>query len=217
MNYEAVIFDLDGTLVDTIADLTDAMNAALGECGFAQRTMDECKYFVGDGMENFVRRALPPDRCEADAVARVLAIYRETYGRTWADKSRPYTGIPELLDALDARGLTKAVFSNKPDEFTKLMVGRLLAKWQFAAVVGARPGIPQKPDPMVALQIARDLNVPPAQCLYVGDTNTDMQTANAAGMYAVGALWGFRSRQELIDNGAKTLIAHPLELRTLLG
>jgi phosphoglycolate phosphatase len=215
--YKAAMFDLDGTLMDTIADLTDAMNVALAACGFPMCSVAQCKYFVGDGVRNFVIRALPKDkRGDDEAIAKVSAIYRNAYAKCWAVKTRPYLGIPELLDGLTRRGLKMVVFSNKPDDFAKLMVAKLLPRWRFEEVVGAIEGKPQKPDPQVPLELAGKLGVPPAGFLYVGDTNTDMKTANAAGMFAVGALWGFRTAEELRANGAKVLIAHPTDLLKLL-
>lgn len=216
-DYKAVLFDLDGTLLDTIDDLADAMNSALSACGYATHSAQECKHFVGDGVPMFVRRAMPPAaRDDAVAVARVTELYRGAYTANWADKTRPYDGIPELLDALAARALPAAVYSNKPDEATKLVVGKLLGRWSFAAVVGHRPGCEHKPDPATAIEIAGLLGLRAAEVLYVGDTGTDMQTAMGAGMFPVGALWGFRAADELTANGAKVLVAKPMELLELL-
>lgn len=212
MTFLAAIFDLDGTLLDTLEDLADSVNAVLGQLGFPGHPLQSFKYFVGDGVENLLRRALPAERCDAATVGQAVALMRAEYGRRWADKTRPYPGIPGLLDALTARGTPMAVLSNKPDEFTRLCVGRLLPRWQFATVVGARPGQPRKPDPTAALEIARQLQVAPSQILYLGDTNTDMRTAVAAGVFPVGVLWGFRTAEELTASGAKVLIAKPEEL-----
>ena len=141
---------------------------------------------------------------------------RKAYERNWNVKTRPYPGIPELLDALSAHGLKMAVLSNKPHDFTLKSVEGLLPAWRFDAVIGERPPIPRKPDPSSALEIANRLGVEPARFLYLGDTATDMKTANAAGMFAVGALWGFRDAEELIAGGAVKLIAKPAELLELL-
>lgn len=214
--YQAVLFDLDGTLLDTIADLVDSMNAALAGQGLPPRSVEECKRFVGDGVEMFATRALPEGRRDEATVAAVVAAHRKEYSRRWADKTRPYDGIPQLLDELTARGVAMAVLSNKPEDFTQLMVARLLPKWTFAAVRGARKGEALKPSPDAALGIAAALAVAPGGFLYVGDTNTDMRTAVAAGMYPVGALWGFRTAEELLANGAKTLINRPADLLTLI-
>src|ERR1035437_7755826 len=126
MTFQAVLFDLDGTLMDTIADLTDAMNVALAACGCPGHGVAECKYFVGDGVRHFVMRSLPEDkRGDSEFIAKVAGIYHDAYSKGWAVKTRPYDGIPELLDGLTQRGLKMIVFSNKPDEFAKLMVAKL--------------------------------------------------------------------------------------------
>ncbi len=216
MSHSAVLFDLDGTLLNTIDDLTDAINAALAKSGLPARSVAECRYFVGDGVQQLVLRSLPEGRRDAATAAAITEAYRAAYAANWDRKTTVYEGIPELLDGLTARAVAMAVFSNKPDDFTRLMVARLLPRWPFAAVRGARGDRPRKPDPAVALEIARDIGVCPADFLYVGDTDTDMQTAAAAGMYAVGALWGFRTADELLRNGARTLIAHPSELLRLV-
>ncbi|MCR4411808.1 MAG: HAD-IA family hydrolase, partial [Thermoguttaceae bacterium] len=127
-----------------------------------------------------------------------------------------YEGIPELLDALVARRLPMAVLSNKPQEFTRLCVERLLPRWRFATVVGAGAALPRKPDPTGALCIASEFGVSAERILYLGDTNTDMQTAVAAGMYPVGALWGFRTRDELLASGARALVERPADVLRLI-
>lgn len=216
MSYTAVLFDLDGTLLDTLDDLADSGNFALARLGFAAHPREAYKYFVGDGVESLVRRALPPDRLDSATVSRCTELVRQAYAERWAQKTRPYPGIPELLDALAARSVRMAVLSNKPDNFTRLCVQRLLPKWPFAAVVGAQPELPRKPDPAGARAIAAQLGLSPGAILYLGDTNTDMQTAVAAGMFPVGALWGFRTADELRASGAQVLIEQPLDLLRLL-
>ena len=213
---KAILFDLDGTLLDTIDDLTDSMNVALAALGFPTHSTAACKLFIGDGVRNFVWRALPESRRDDETVAAVIARYRQAYTANWDNKTRPYEGIEPLLDALIARKFNMVVYSNKPDDFTQLAVAKLLPRWRFDAVVGARDGWPHKPDPAAALDLANRLGVPPAQFVYVGDTNTDMQTAVAAGMVPAGALWGFRTADELLTNGARVLLAHPMELLAVL-
>jgi len=216
MEYKAVLFDLDGTLLDTIQDLTDSMNRALGRFGFPRRSVEECKLFVGDGVDVFARRALPESHRDTETIAKLAAAVRTEYAGRWAEKTHPYDGIPELLDALTERGMKIAVLSNKPDDLTRLMVAELLPHWHFELVWGARPDLPKKPDPTGAIKIIERLAIEARQVLYLGDTNTDMKTASAAGMYAVGALWGFRTAEELTQNGAKNLIEHPTKLLELL-
>ncbi len=214
--YKAVIFDLDGTLLDTIDDLADSMNAVLAELGCPAHSVEQYKFLVGDGMDVLVWRSLPPDRRDDETCRRTYAMMKAQYARWQARKTRPYAGIAELLTALRARGLAIAVLSNKPDDATVEVMASYFPQVRFDVVRGAREDVPKKPDPAAALEIAAQLSVQPAEVLYVGDTNTDMKTARAAGMKAVGALWGFRPRQELIDNGAQALITYPLELLALL-
>jgi phosphoglycolate phosphatase len=216
MSYRAILFDLDGTLLDTLDDLAESGNLALAQLGFPTHPREAYKYFVGDGVETLMRRALPPDRLDAATLHQGTALMRQAYAERWAHKTQPYPGIPALLDALTALALPLTVLSNKPHQFTQLCVERLLPRWTFAAVVGAQPTMPRKPDPSGARAIATGLGVSPADMLYLGDTNTDMQTAVAAGMYPVGVLWGFRSPDELRASGAQTLLAQPLELLGLL-
>ena len=217
MKFDAVIFDLDGTLLDTIDDLTDSMNWALARHGLGPHTPDECKYFVGDGVVTFAIRALGDLARDEALVNKVVASVRQHYGEHWADKTRPYPGVMQLLAGVRERGLKAAVFSNKPDDTTQLTVGRLLDGFRFDIVRGARTGVPLKPDPAGAIALAADLSIPPARVLYLGDTNTDMQTAVGAGFYPAGALWGFRKADELLASGAKVLVAKPTDVLPLLG
>jgi len=192
------------------------MNAVLTRFGFPTHPTDSYRYFVGDGTDCLVRRVLPKDHLDDETVSRSLTALRDEYSKHWADNTKPYAGIPELLSALQERKFPKAVLSNKPDEFTQITVEKLLPDWSFGIVRGVKPSVPKKPDPAAALDIARELQIPPRRFLYLGDTNTDMQTANSAGMYAVGALWGFRTAEELRANGAKTLVENPQDILKLL-
>ncbi len=213
MNIRAVLFDLDGTLLDTIEDLTDSMNAALQTLGFPGHSVSECKTLVGEGIEHFARRALPPAEAEnAARVARTMDLMRAEYRTRWSRKTRPYDGIPALLDELAARGLKLAVLSNKADDFTRMMVGHYFPQTEFAEVLGAKAGQARKPDPSPALDVASALGIGPAEIIFLGDTKTDMETASRAGMVPVGALWGFRSAEELLASGARYLISRPAEL-----
>ncbi len=216
MKYQAVVFDLDGTLLDTLEDLADSMNAALARRGLPTHPVEAYKKFVGDGMDNLVYRTAPASRKDATLHAELLQDAKDEYSRRWACKTCPYDGVDRMLDRLEELGVKRAVLSNKPHDFTVLCVEKLLGRWQFDAVRGVGDDIPAKPDVRGVMQICDRLGVEVDQCLYLGDTDTDMQTANAAVMYAVGALWGFRDAKELRANGAKTLIEHPLDLIRLL-
>jgi phosphoglycolate phosphatase len=155
-------------------------------------------------------------RGDRELIARVTADYRRAYAAGWRNNTRPYDGIPELLDELGRRGLRRAVLSNKPDDTTRATVQAFLGLDRFGVVRGAMEGVPLKPDPAATLAIARQVDVPPERFLYVGDTATDMQTAHAAGMFPVGALWGFRDADELTAAGAERLIEQPAQLLELL-
>jgi phosphoglycolate phosphatase len=216
MKYEAVIFDLDGTLLDTLQDLADAVNGVLSRSGFPEHGLEAYRYFVGDGVEDLARRALPEKHRDEATVTGFVTAIMEEYSQRWPNHTRPFEGISELLDALTARRIRMAILTNKPDDSTGVMVSKLLPRWQFHIILGATPSLPKKPDPQGALQIADHLKLPPQAFLYVGDSDIDMKTASAAGMYAVGVLWGFRTADELIRSGAKVLIDKPLELLELL-
>jgi phosphoglycolate phosphatase len=211
MRFEAILFDLDGTLLDTLDDLADSMNAALRRLGYPEHAVAEYRYFVGDGVETLARRVLPEDRRDTDTVLSCSSAMREEYAKRWAEKSRPYDGVPDLLNALVECGMIMTVLSNKPHEFTEKVVATLLSGWRFDRVIGARPGVPKKPDPTAALEMAASLGIAPERFIYLGDTNTDMKTAVAAGMYPVGALWGFRTAEELTASGARLLIRRPMD------
>jgi phosphoglycolate phosphatase len=213
---KCVLFDLDGTLVDSLADLAHSMNRVLTEQGLPPHPVHAYRYFVGNGISTLVQRALPAEAQQQDFIKECAHKMRQEYALHWADTTRPYPGIAELLDALTAGEIEMAILSNKPDKLTKEVVRTLLPDWNFVAVAGARETIPKKPDPAGALRIASLLHRDPADFLYLGDTNTDMQTARAARMFAIGALWGFRTADELKENGAQALLAVPIELCALL-
>jgi len=217
MHYAAVIFDLDGTLLDTLDDLADSMNAPLVGEGYAPHPRNAYRHFVGDGMEALARRALGVGEGHDGLVQHCMAAMEAEYALRWNRRTRPYPGVQEMLDGLERKGVAKAVFSNKPEPFVRLAVSHLLGAWMFDSVRGARPHFPRKPDPRGALEIAREWELPPARILYLGDTNTDIATARAAGMCAVGAAWGFRGAAELFQAGADHVIARPVDLLTHLG
>ncbi len=212
MPFQAVIFDLDGTLLDTLADIADAMNAALERLGFPAHETAEYRYLTGDGIRALAERSLPGAVREEATVAKCIQEFRREYADRWGAKTRPYSGIPELLAGLSRRRIRMSVLSNKLDRYTHLAVRDFLPSTEFAFVIGARPDLPPKPDPSGAILIAGRLDIEPAQFLYLGDTGVDMMTAVGAGMRPVGALWGFRDETELLDNGAKAILRHPSEL-----
>jgi phosphoglycolate phosphatase len=217
MLYRAVLFDIDGTLLDTLKDIADSSNRVLARSGFPQHGLEAYKYFVGDGVETLAVRILPENHRDEKTVVGIVEEINNEYYKHWADTTRPYDGIPELLNELTARGLKMAVLSNKSEYTARLTVSRLLPGWHFEAVLGISLSIPKKPDPSGALKISRSLQINTDEFLYVGDTNTDMMTAGAAGMYGVGALWGFRTADELLASGARELLERPLDLLNIIN
>jgi phosphoglycolate phosphatase len=213
MPIRAVIFDLDGTLVDSLADIAESVNTVLAERGFATHPLSSYRSFVGDGMVMLARRVLPEHlRSDDETVAAFVRRLKEVYGGRSDRLTAPYDGIADLLDALVEEGIAMAVLSNKPHELTVGLVGRLLGAWTFAPVFGERPAVPRKPDPSAALEIAGKLGLAPKDILYVGDTPTDLATARAAGMPAIAAAWGFRSEAELREAGATRVAHHPSDV-----
>jgi phosphoglycolate phosphatase len=214
--YNAVIFDLDGTLVDSLDDLADAMNSVLESLGFPTHPRSPYRRFVGDGVAMLVRRAVPADVEDEGLIAEYVGMMREEYARRWLNKTRPYPGVLELLSALRDHGLKTAVLSNKPDPATRTIVSKLFADHPFHHVQGALPDTPLKPDPTTALEVSTKLDVPAQRTIYVGDTNIDMRTGRRAGMFTVGVTWGFRDEAELRSSGAQRIVHHPLELLEVL-
>jgi len=215
MRFDAVIFDLDGTLVDTLEDIGDAMNRVLAAEEAPPHGYEEYRYLVGRGLWNLAEQALPRERRDEATVTRCYERMIADYSLHSLVKTRPYDGVPELLRGLRHAGLPLAVFSNKSHDLTLRIVEALLCPAHFVEVRGAVPGVPLKPDPTVALELAAVLGVAPARVAYVGDSSVDMQTANAAGMPAVGVSWGFRTAAELREHGAAVIIDRPQGLLDL--
>ncbi len=216
MKFGAVVFDLDGTLLDSIDDLADSMNVALDALCFSHVTVGQCKVFVGDGVQTFASRAMggATDAAQIDACVEMMQAY---YADNWANKTRPFDGIAEMLDALTKLDIPMCVLSNKPHEYTKLCVAKLLGRWGFRIVQGVSDTCPPKPDPAGAIDVAARLGLAPSELLYVGDTNTDMQTAAAAGMYGLGVTWGYRTADELLATGARKLANCPAQVLDCLA
>ncbi|OIN99080.1 MAG: hypothetical protein AUJ49_11840 [Desulfovibrionaceae bacterium CG1_02_65_16] len=212
----AIIFDLDGTLLNTLDDLADSGNAALSAMGLPRHETDAYRYFVGLGIEELVRRMLPESRRDPATVEQTYAITLKEYKRRWQDRTRPYPGVPEMLEGLRSRGLPVCVLSNKPQMYTDLTIKTFFPAGPFTLVRGSRPEVPNKPHPAGALALAAELGVSPGSIVFVGDSETDMKTARGAGMMPVGVLWGFREKDELLANGARHIIARPDELAGLL-
>ena len=214
--FPAIIFDLDGTLLDTLADIGDSVNLMLAEYGFSGHTTDDYRRFIGNGIQMLVTRALPVQGRSEEMIDACVRRAREIYWENWNRKTRPYDGITDLLDNLTKMGLPLAVLSNKPHDFTVRYVNAYFNECDFKVVMGQSDQFPVKPDPASALDIARQMGLPPSRFLFVGDSAVDMKTATAAGMHSVGVAWGFRGPKELLANGCRTLVDHPLDILPLL-
>jgi phosphoglycolate phosphatase len=212
---KAVLFDLDGTLLNTLDDIADCANKALLANGFPVHDVEAYKYFVGNGVAVLIRK-ITPDAASPDEMEKVKKTYADLYAGHATDKTKPYSGIPELLVALRERGIKSAVVSNKPDPSTRQTAEHFFGSAAFDFVTGNRPGMPLKPDPAIVRLATESIGIPPDRCLYVGDTGTDMATAKNSGCVAVGVTWGFREKNELLESGAGFLIDSPEELLTLL-
>ena len=207
-----VIFDLDGTLLDSLEDLADSCNYLLRKYGFPEHPLDSYRYFVGDGIHKLVERILPEDKRQADFVEQVFQEMVAYYDIHKADKTMPYHGIVETLEVLQRKGVMLAVASNKVNKAMMPLMEHYFPTISFAAVLGQREGIPVKPHPQIVFDILKMAGVSAEEALYVGDTGVDMDTAHRAGLKAVGALWGYRDRQELAEHQAEYIIAQPMEL-----
>lgn len=214
---KAAIFDLDGTLSDSIASMKKCTDEAVAPFGYGPFSEEQYKYFVGDGAANLIKRALIAggDR-GLEHYEEAFARYQELFRTGCMYKVRPYDGIPELLEELKKRGMKIAVLSNKPHARTIDVIETLFGKGYFDVIQGQKDGVPIKPDPQGVFEILKTLQIDVEDIVYLGDTSTDMQTGKNAGAFTVGVLWGFRDRQELEENHADAVIAHPLELLKLL-
>lgn len=200
------IFDLDGTLLDTVADLANATNQALERCGFPTHPVEAYYQFVGNGINKLFARALPAEDSNEENVLRIRALFVPYYNEHNADCSRPYPGVVELLRSLQADGVSLAVASNKYHEATLKLVGHFFPDIRFAAIYGQREGVPIKPAPDVVYDILHDTGIAKEDALYIGDSGVDMQTAGNASVESVGVTWGFRSEEELRENGAVHIV-----------
>lgn len=215
MKYKLVIFDLDGTLVDTIADLGAAANAALAAKGLPQHSLEAYRGMVGNGVRKLMERAMPEAmRADGQALDALLDSFLKYYIEHIDERSRPYPGIRELLQELQAAGVELAVASNKFQAGAEKLVGRMFPEIEFAAVLGGRPGVPLKPDPSIVAEIRSRAGVSLRETLMVGDSATDIATAAGAEVDCVAVSWGFRTREQLGD--APRIVDTAQELRSLL-
>lgn len=212
MKKQLVIFDLDGTLLDTVADLANATNQALERCGYPTHPIQAYYKFVGNGINKLFARALPAECSTEENVQRIRSLFIPYYNEHNADCSCPYSGIIDLLHELQEGGVQLAVASNKYHEATLKLVCHFFPNVTFAAIYGQREEVPIKPAPDIVFDILRDTGVPKEDTLYVGDSGVDMQTALNAGVESVGVAWGFRSVEELQENGAVHIVHQAEEI-----
>lgn len=208
---KAVIFDLDGTLLNTIDDLANSVNFMLKQFQFPTFSVDEYKYKVGNGMRKLIERSLPKTHKTDNQIDMSLSVFMEHYNQHKNDNTAPYEGIIDLLNELKNKGIKLAVVTNKAHISAKPLIENTFPNI-FDEIAGQKEGIPTKPNPQSVLNVLEKLNATPDECLFIGDSGVDMQTAKNAQITAVGVLWGFREKSELIQNGADEIISSPLEL-----
>ena len=204
------IFDLDGTLLNTVEDLGDATNYALTQCGFPTHQLDEYYQMVGRGIYNLFRAAVPSENATEDVVQRMASYFIPYYDAHKCDRTRPYNGIPEMLKTISGRGVRLAVASNKYQDGAEKLVRHFFAEYDFVRILGQRDGQPIKPDPAIVDQILAEVpSVTKSQVVYVGDSNVDMQTGANAKVRTIGVTWGFRSREELAAYNPSAIVDTP--------
>lgn len=208
---KGIIFDLDGTLIDTIEDIGNSVNSVLEDYGYPTYTMLEYKQMVGYGFMQLIKNAMPSG-LKDDQYEEALAKFTYYYDKFYMDTTHPYAGIEDLLSELKAKDIKIAVNSNKRDDYTKSLINHCFATYDFVDVVGSRANIPNKPDPTTALEIASKMGFAKDEIMYVGDSETDIKTGLNAGLKTIGVAWGFRSKKQLEEAGAKIIIDQPLEL-----
>ncbi len=216
MNKRLAIFDLDGTLLDTVADLANATNQALAKCGYPTHPTEAYYHFVGNGINKLFARALPEEARNEENVLRIRTHFIPYYNEHNADDSRPYPGIVELLHKLQFHGVQVAVASNKYQQATAKLVAHFFPDIRFAAVYGQREGVAIKPDPTIVNDILSVTGVSRADTIYIGDSGVDMLTAHNAEVESIGVTWGFRDEEELSSNGANHIVHHAEEILKLV-
>ena len=217
MNMQAAIFDLDGTLADTIEAIRDSINLTMRSYGYPEHTYAEIRDYIGNGAKNLVLRSMPP-HAAADKMQheRVFLTYQDNYDRGHLATDRCYDGIPDLIAALHQRGVRLAVLSNKQDRHVQGLIAQLFPGGEFSVIMGQMDHLPKKPDPTVPLMIAEQLGVKPAACAFIGDSEVDIRTAKNAGMHAIGVSWGYRDRSLLLAEAPDAIADTPDQLAQIL-
>lgn len=212
---KTIIFDLDGTLLDTLADLADSANYTMKQMGYPAHPQESYKYFVGNGVPKLLERCLPEDKRSEENILTARRIFAEHYNVHFVDKTKPYDGVEELLEKLKENGVKMAVASNKSDEFTVSLVKRFFGN-AFDTVQGGKSDVPKKPAPDIVYGIMDRLDSTPENTYFAGDSNVDMYTAKNAGITSIGCLWGFRTKEELLEGGADFLAESPMDIYEIL-
>lgn len=215
MKFKGIIFDLDGTLVNSLEDIADAMNKALQSLDYPTHSYDDYQYFIGSGLRNLVSKALPETNNDENQIEKSLNSMIDMYRDNCTNQTKAYQGIVELLNELKSRKLKLGVFSNKADALTKEITKALFPD-VFDPIVGLSTESLKKPNPFEALEISKSWGLQPEEMIFVGDSGIDMQTATNANMHAVGVSWGYRPEKELMENGAQHILNHPLDLIPIL-
>jgi phosphoglycolate phosphatase len=212
---KGIIFDLDGTLLDTLQDLSDSVNSALLKYGYPTHTPEEYKVRIGNGFRNLMEVSLPVDCRDDTTISNVLNEFLEVYSKNYTRKTKPYDGIEQMLLELTRKNVLLGVNSNKRTDYTVELVKKNFPNISFAGVFGERSGVPKKPDPTSALEIAALMKLKPAEIIYIGDSGTDIKTGNYAGMATAGVLWGFRGIEEFTQTHADHIFLAPREIAEL--
>ncbi len=215
MKFKGVIFDLDGTLVNSLEDIADAMNTVLQNLDYPTHGYDDYQYFIGSGLRNLVSKSLPSTHNDENQIEHCYDLMVQIYRDNCTNQTKPYNGIVELLDELKSLNIKLSVFSNKADALTKEITDFLFPSY-FNPIVGLSLESLKKPNPFEALEISKNWGLQPEEMIFVGDSGIDMQTATNANMQAVGVIWGYRPKEELVENGAKHILSHPLDLIPIL-
>jgi phosphoglycolate phosphatase len=210
--FKGVIFDLDGTLLDTLQDLAGSVNHVLAAYGYPQHSCEAYKMKIGRGFRNLLEVSFPKEHHADQEISAALEMFLEAYDKNYMNQTAPYDGIPDMLDLLWKRGVKIGVNSNKRTDYTNNLIQKFFSQIKFTGVFGEREGIPKKPHPKAALEIIEMMGLRPEETIYVGDSGTDIQTGKNAGMVTAGVLWGFRGLAELRENGADYIIRAPQEI-----
>ena len=210
---KAVLFDLDGTLLNTIEDIKDSVNIMLAKHGYPLHSTEEYKILVGGGFDTLIKKALPKEVLDDEKIVQqCFEEAKDAFSKNWDKKTAPYDGVVEMLEKLFKLDLKIGILSNKPHDFTLLTVKKFLPEFDFEFIQGVEADNLKKPDKEFALKVIKPLNISSSDVIYVGDTKTDMQLAKNASFLAIGVTWGFRKREELIENGADIIVNTPSEL-----